>query len=1040
MAHVKVARRSMSKEEWILLRAKWIGSRVIKQSAHLEGWEIREGRQVTEMNYEYYTDDYQAISDGEMFFSPDGTVFLRNTVTLPEEMKDEEVWFQFITASEMIIKVNGKWAGGLDPNRDRMLLKKAEDKTTTFTIEMEGYNRSKPDDERNPETAHLRGCRQVFDGGNFVVINPEIQGAVYDLKILLDAMQCDYINEDVTEMIARETYEALNLVDYDETDEKAYEVSILALRKHLKETIFENESYGNVGKVALVAHSHLDIAYYWRKIHTVQKNARTCLIQLRLMDRYPEFKYCHTQAYTYEMLEKHFPEIFEEVKERIKEGRFEVVGGMYVEPDCNIPTAESIVRQCMYGQHYFREKFDITVDNCWLPDVFGNSWILPQILQKSGMKYFVSNKMSTWNDTNKFPHNNFIWKGIDGTEILSCVPPTHFISWNTPEQIIENWESFQDKDSCDETLNMFGYGDGGSGATEEMLEFMERLPKIPSLPKTRHIRGDEFLRENLEGNDKLSVWDGELYLEMHRGTFTTRGILKKYNRELEILLRDVEILCSIAALKGYEYPYEAIDGCWKKVLVNQFHDILPGTHIAPVERDALDEYKGVLTDLTKVYEEVSSFLGLKVVKDKPEALTAVNTLGWERKEIIFIPGAFTKEDSIEGARTQKGFYKGEEGLWAAGKVIPAMGSEKLIFTKKASERAKWFSYDNHVLETPFYTAVLHEDGTLSSLYSKADRREIVERNKRINELKIYKDNPGMYDAWDILESYKEREDQIEVISPLELVESGDVYVGFKVKLKLKCSVWTQMIKFFKEDHKVIFENHVDWHETNKLAKVEFNLNILSRHAKCDTSAGTIVRETHKNTTWQQARFEVCTHKWVDLSEHGYGIALLNDGKYGVSFDKSQIGLSLLRSPIRPDLNSDKGEHTFIYVLMPHVGQAEDAGVIEAAWALNAPLHLYKAQEENILDVIKVADDNLHLQAMKRSQYAKPEEKKVIVRLVELKGQRGMGHLECAMPIAFVKKVNLLEDELEENNFKVEEGKLVFEYTPFEILSFEVTFK
>ncbi|PHV69256.1 alpha-mannosidase [Sporanaerobium hydrogeniformans] len=1038
MAHVKVARRSMSKEEWISLRAKWISSRVIKKSFHLEGWEIREGRQVTEMNYEFYSDDYKKIQDGEMFFSPDGTVFLRNTVTLPEELKDEEVWFQFTTASEMIIKVNGTWAGGLDPNRERMLLKKAEDKTTTFLLEMEGYNRSKPDDERNPETSHLRGCRQVFDGGNFVVINPEIQAAVYDLKILLDAMQCEYINEDVIELITRETYAALNYVDYEETDANLYEVGIRKLKEHLRTTIFENKDYGNIGNVALVAHSHLDIAYYWRKIHTVQKNARTCLIQLRLMDRYPEFKYCHTQAYTYEMLEKHFPEIFEEVKARIKEGRFEVVGGMYVEPDCNLPTAESIVRQCMYGQHYFREKFDITVDNCWLPDVFGNSWILPQILQKSGMKYFVSNKMSTWNDTNKFPHNNFIWKGIDGTEVLACVPPTHFISWNTPEQIIENWESFQDKESCNETLNMFGYGDGGSGATEEMLEFMERLPNIPSLPKTRHIRGDEFLRENLEGNDKLSVWDGELYLEMHRGTFTTRGILKKYNRELEIFLRDVEMLSSIAALKGYEYPYEIIDKCWKKVLVNQFHDILPGTHIAPVEKDALGEYKEVLSDLTKVFEEVSAFLGLHHPEGTSKRLTAVNTLGWERKEVFFIPGQFDVKTTVEGAFTQKGTLKGEEGLWVSGKKIPALGSQELVLGERQEDNVAWYSFIDGKLETPFYRAHLHEDGTLSSLYVKTDKRELVEENKKINELKIYKDNPGMYDAWDVLENYKEREDQIEVVRPLALVEAGEVYVAFEVQFKLKCSIWKQTIKFYKDDNKVSFENYVDWQETNRLAKAEFNLNILSRHAKCDTSAGTIVRETHKNTTWQQARFEVCTHKWVDLSEHGYGVALLNDGKYGVSFDKTQIGLSLLRSPIRPDLNSDKGIHTFTYVLMPHKEILEDAGIIEAAWALNTPLRFYSESKE-AFEFMQIEGNNLHIQAVKRPQYAKAGEKKLILRLVELKGERGIGKVSFKLPIYEAVKVNLLEDALEEKDYSIDENSLEFKYSPFEIISFEIAF-
>ena len=401
-----------------------------------------------------------------------------------------------------------------------------------------GYNRSKPDDERNPESLSVRGCRQIFEGAYICTVNHKVQDLVWDFELLLDIAKSDLFNEDYRAFLNKELNNAMNFIDFDSEELDGID----ECQKYLDDVVFTNDNYKGNGDVALIAHSHLDIAYYWRRIHAVQKNLRTVLIQLRLMDKYPDFKYTHTQPYVYETLEKYYPDVFDELKEKVKNGQFEPVGAMYVEPDCNIPTAESLVRQCLYGQQTYKRMFGKTVNNAWLPDVFGNSWILPQILKKSGVDYFVSNKMSTWNDTNRFPHNNFIWKGIDGTSVLACVPPTHFITWNMPSQIQENWEAYIDKDSGGQTMNMFGYGDGGSGCTEEMIELMHRFDKLSIMPKCEHMGGQEFLEKNLKNNDSLQTWDGELYLEMHRGTFTTKSNMKRANRRLEYKLRDAEIL------------------------------------------------------------------------------------------------------------------------------------------------------------------------------------------------------------------------------------------------------------------------------------------------------------------------------------------------------------------------------------------------------------------------------------------------------------------------------------------------------------------
>lgn len=1037
MAHIKVVRRSMDKGEWIRLRSTWLTRRVTKTSVNIENWEIREGRQIGEMEYEFYDEDFKPLKSGDTIFSPDGTSFLRVNACIPVELRNEEVWLEIETSAEMLVKVNGKWAGGIDPNRHRVLVTPFADENGNVNIEIEGYNRSKPDDERNPQSYALRGCRQTFTGGRFVVIDKEIEAAMYDVNILEETMNSEAINEDVRNLIRNELDKALSFVDYEEEDEKAYLDSISKLRTYLKENIFDNKNFKGNGKVALVAHSHLDIAYYWKRVHTIQKNARTCLIQLRLMDKYPEFKYCHTQAYTYETIEKYYPEMFEELKERIKEGRFEIAGAMYVEPDCNIPTAEALIRQCLYGQHYFRSRFGKTIENAWLPDVFGNSWILPQILKKSGVKYFVSNKMSTWNDTNRFPHNNFIWKGIDGSEVYACVPPTHFITWNTPEQITENWESFQDKDVCDETLNMFGYGDGGSGATEQMIEYARRMNDVPGVPEVRHIRGDEFLKENLDGNDALAVWDGELYLEMHRGTFTTKGLIKKLNRELEILLRDAEFLCTLASIEGFEYPHESLTECWKKLLINQFHDILPGTHIAPVTKAALEDYDEISKRVTGIINEATKFLNISS-DNKTSQYNIINTLNWKRSGATFIKGNFEINDSFNNLPSQKSLCKGEEGLWVELDELAPLSSKTLKATKntQTNTTTNWFSFNAGVLDTPFYKAVFNEDGSIKSLIYKKDDRELVEENKTINKIKIYRDNPGMYDAWDILPNYKDREDALEVIKAISLETSGDILLNLVVSLKTKYSCWKQTIRFFKNNPRIEFENHVDWNETNRLAKAEFDFNILSRYAKCDTSAGAITRETHKNTTWQQARFEVCHHKWADLSEASFGVAIINDGKYGVSFDKNNVGLSLLRSSIRPDVNSDKGIHDFTYALIPHCGTPEDAGINEAAWQFNVPPRLFETDNAVDNTWMELSPNNVYLQAVKKTEI-EDKNNSFIIRLTEINGQRGKGTFKLYKSIKEAYKVNLLEDNEDEKGFTLVDGVLHFEYKPYEILSFRI---
>lgn len=970
MAHIKVVRRSMRPEEWTDLRFGWLKRHIYSKKWEIKNLMIRDARQVTEMEFEYYSDDYRPLNKGDMYFTPDGTAFIKADVDVPEDMQGEELWFSLKTAAEICVKINGKYVGGIDPNRERMLISPYINDKETLHFDMMGYNRSKPDDERNPESLSVRGCRQIFEGAYLCTVDHKVQDLVWDFEVLLNIAKSELFNEDYRAFLNRELNNAMNLIDFDDDELTGVDEA----KDYIDTVVYANDTYKGAGDVALIAHSHLDIAYYWRRIHAVQKNLRTVLIQLRLMDKYPDFKYTHTQPYVYETLEKYYPEVFEELKEKVKNGQFEPVGAMYVEPDCNIPSAESLIRQCLYGQLTYKRMFGKTVNNAWLPDVFGNSWIMPQILKKSGVDYFVSNKMSTWNDTNRFPHNNFIWRGIDGSEVYACVPPTHFITWNEPSQVQENWEAYIDKDKGGQTMNMFGYGDGGSGCTEEMIELMHRFDKLSIMPKCTHMGGAEFLEKNLKDNKELETWDGELYLEMHRGTFTTASNLKKLNRRLEYKFRSAEI----ASLIRGEDNQERITELYKKFLVNQFHDILPGSHIHPVYDDAMADYEYIEKELDSIISTGAKYL---------------NTLNIHRDALTFVPNK-------KGTATRYG----KKGNWLIPDMKP-IESKTLRSTKRDTD---WFTIDDTV-ETPFYSIKFADDGSIFSLFDKEQNREWTDGE--FNKLKLYTDCPGNYDAWDILPNYKDKQIPLTVRTPLTLVERDGESASFKTVLVTEKSTWTMIIRIFRRSRGIEVENIVDWHEKHKLAKVEFGCNVLTRKALCDTSAGYIERDTHRNTTWQQARFETCYHNWCDLSENDGGIAFINDGKYGVGFDKNTVSLSLLRSTIRPNVTSDMGEHDFCYMIMPHAEGAVAAGVNNIALQYNVPL--IKSDAQWTLPTF----EPLYLQAAKLSE----DKSMTVVRLGEQNGNRGTITLDKPVYI-----LDMLENKIEKTDR--------IDYTPFEIIT------
>ena len=981
MAHVKVIRRSLLPDEWTRIRIGWLKKRLIAKKSEITGWTVREGRQTGENSYKMYDDSPRPLNRGDEYFTPDGTAFLHAEAEVPAELRGaENLRLMLTTAGEMLVRVNGRLQGGIDPNRETLLLPPSADGRYVFDIE--GYNRSKPDDDRNEDTMRYKGCRQVFQGGWFVTEDEDVSALYHDVSLFYDILRGGEFDEDYTALVSDRLYHALSIVDRDP------EGGIKEAREYIAKELYGNTLYRGSGAVALVAHSHLDIAYYWRRIHAVQKNARTCLIQLELMDRFPSLTYTHTQAFLFESLEKYYPDLFARVAEKVRTGQFEPAGGMYVESDCNIPAAESLTRQFLYGQRYFREKFGKACGNCWLPDVFGTSAVLPQILRKSGIRYYVSNKMSTWNDTNRFPHNSFIWRGLDGSEVYACVPPTHFITAATPTEIMQNWNAYQDKNSGAATLCMYGYGDGGSGVTEEMLHTVERLGKVSAMPQVTLTGGQQYLEENLNETKDLAVWDGELYLEMHRGTFTTKSDLKRQNRQLEILLRDMELAASLRWLAGGAYPAETLREAWKKLLVNQFHDILPGSHIRPVFEDAMADY----ADIRKTCESLGA----------PEPGVLYNTLSFGRSLPAFVPDPAGKESRL-----------GVPGRFVRG-AMPALSP---VREAAPAEDLSWIRTEElpggalRVI-TDTLAAVVEPDGSISSLRD-ASGREYTQG--AFNRLRLFRDVPGNYDAWDILATYPEIELPLRLDRGVSLSFRDGETAAFTCALSTEKSRFTRTLRFFRGVCAVETEHHADWHEDHVLARAEFGCAVRAPYAQCDTGAGFITRETNRNTTWQQARFEVCQHKWTDLSETGGGVAVINDGKYGVGIHENVISVSLLRATCRPDLVSDRGTHGFGYLIVPHAGSAQAAGINRLALEYNTPLL------QAGLPAFRLPETGtLFLQGMKQSE----DGQKLILRFTEQDGCRGT--LRFPWPVTVT---NLLEDGERETD--------VLEYKPFEMLTVAV---
>ncbi|MCA9834901.1 MAG: alpha-mannosidase [Thermomicrobiales bacterium] len=774
------------------------------------------------------------------------------------------------------------------------------------------------------------------------------------------------------------------------------------------------EKYPAIGSVNLTGHAHIDLAWLWPVAETRRKARRTWSTQLWLMDQYDDFIFNQSSAQAYKWIEQDDPVLFERIKERIADGHWEVVGGSWVEPDSQVTGGEAYVRQLFYGQRYFSEKFGVRNETAWLPDVFGFSAAVPQILLGAGIQNFFTIKV-TWSEVNTFPYDLFMWEGLDGSRVLTHTfnnPVNGYNGEVEPEATYKTWQNFSGKRLHDQTLLSVGWGDGGGGPSQDMLEKYARIKDFPVLPKARWGKVEDFFASL--PNEGLPVFVGELYLELHRATLTTQALVKKLNRQGELRLVEAESFAALANRDGATYPQAEIDDKWEDLLYNQFHDILPGSSINEVYQDTHPQLQSVVDTATSLRDAAIS------------ARVGEGTGAW--------------------AVTNPTFYELPLTAVADGKVlvhnpaetIGAFETKIVSGTAAADGSAVTVAQDggNFVLENSILTVEIGADGTLHSVFDKRVNRETLK--DRGNQLWAYSDKPRAWDAWDIDETYETIGEEIGGVESIEIVENGPARVAVKVTRAFHNSTFVQTYRLLAGSARIDIATEIDWHERLTLVRTQFPTAIHTHEATYETMFGVHKRATNRNNSWERARFEVGAHKFADLSEPNYGVALLNNAKYGHSAVNGVLGMSLVRGPLHPDPFADEGHHEFTYSFFPHTGNWVEGGVTQEAMSLNAPLVVTEvaADAQPIAPFVTIDGVQLGLGTVKKAY----DREGIAVRVYEPHGIRGVSSLTFDRPVKAINRTNMLEEDVDGAEVTLDGATASFEVRPFEIATFVVEFE
>lgn len=1008
----------------------------------LRDWDIT--RSTYEMPGQYTdTRPYPEGQDLERFPSRQGTTyFFRKTLELPAGWLDDSVGFWFESGGEGLLRINGRSAHGLDRNHKYVTLD-PERTGTRLELEIELFDPvPEPVDPLNQQAViqpPITSIRSML-----VRVNASVQSLMHTVTIIRDSLVL-LPEQDLRRVRMMEAlYRAMDC--FVQMDRPTIQLGA-AVRRLEQDLIAEIHGIGGnaEGTEHMVGQSHIDIAWLWPVRETVRKTSRTFSTADALMREYPEFKYAQSQPLLFQFLKEHDPELFERVKQRVAEGRWELVGGMWVEPDLNIPSGESLMRQMLYGQRFYKEEFGITSDIEWLPDTFGYCASLPQILRHGGIRYFMTTKLG-WNDTNVFPYDLFHWVGIDGTPMLSYL--NHGVNENTlPKDISEHWISYRQKNVHNEQMLLYGHGDGGGGVTREMIEQLRRSELMVGLPASRFSTAADFFRGIDKKAPVLPAWRGDLYLELHRGTYTTHGRNKRHNRKAELLYREAELWNALAApyldASGKQDSIEQLHIGWKLILLNQFHDIIPGSAITESYITSEKEYGEVFK-----HGEQALHTGLDALVSRigtageGAPYIVFNSLGWSRDARVRLPvpkgkayAAYDLEDRpLDLDRLKEESADGEEILLVSVPQVPAFGYKTIWLKETESKPAVQATTPlEDQWETRFYKMQFNERGEITSLYDKQNQREVVKAGERANRFHFYHDRPVIWDAWDIDSRYEEQPAGEAELLEKEIILAGSVMDVLRFRWRIGQSEITQDMILYHEDRRIDFKTNVVWNESHKLLKVGFPVDVLAEKATYEIPFGVIERPTHRNTSWEQAQYEVCGHRFADVSEFGYGVSLLNDCKYGYDVQGSTIRLSLLRAPKWPDVTADLGEHEFTYSLLPHAGDWSRGGTMQQAIELNTDLPVMAGipgaeglpseqsllpfhSEQVLLDTVKLAEDG----------------DGIILRLYEAFGGREQFRLGWPLPLREAWLSNALEEEIEKLLVAGNGGVIDLSFRPFEI--------
>lgn len=1036
------------KKRQIITPEETIGMKIasLKQWLYVDpepvtGWMHRPFHYTRKGERRYAGEDWRPIAVGDTWGGPDVSAEFRTRAVLPARYAGKRVVLQVYFGGDGLLSVNGEPYHGLDPFRNTVPLTECAQGGEEYDLACESYIFWHAGES---EVKH-------FECSHLAVLDTEMNDIYWDLVCAYKVMMADgetggaAIDPEVRGYVQDVLARATAFIDQNEADPLIFRENAQLARGVVREGLYEAHVFQRPGLMHLNGNSHLDICFMWTHAEFLRKIGRTHATALRLMEQYSHYKFSQSQPLLYEEMQRHYPDLFRQVKARVAEGRWEALGAFYVEPDCNLISGESFVRQILFGVRFMEREFGVTPRTAWIPDVFGSAWTMPQILVRSGLEFFVTHKMVLWNDTNKWITHVFWWQGPDGSRIFATVPPTGFIGTLEPDHMAEHWQKYSAKHTIGESLYNYGWGDGGGGPDVEMLESIKRYNNFPGMTPTKTSLNEEALESMrtraIEAADAIPVVNDELYLEEHRGTYTSQAVLKRLNRFCEILYRKAELFSCFADVP---WPREALQRGWRRLLVNQFHDSLPGSHVHVVHEDLVESYQEpveiggdildvALQDLAGRIDTRGEGHAVVVFNAQPFVRNSVATLEFPEQDLHIV--------DAEGREVPHQFITHFEtgqcmlAFYAAG--VPAVGYRVFrILSGPPGHSAPAVKATPTSLEHQALRVLLNERGEIVSLYDKTIGRECIDGEIGGNLIRLFEDEPGRHEAWDIVSTYREHEFDMGK-AELEVVEEGPLRSAIQITRTFRNSRMVQRVVLSSVNRRVDFETRVDWHEQRKLLKVEFHTPILARQATFDIAFGAIDRPTTRNNSYEAARFEVPAHLWMDLSQSDFGLSLLNDSKYGHEAHGRMMALTLLKGPTFPDPQADQGEHAFTYSLFPHRSSWREGNTVEEALDLNDPVDAVLVESHNgplpaTGSFISIDAPSVTLEALKRAE----DGDDLILRVVERHGAQADVRIGLSLPIAHAVECNLLERA--DTPVQYDAESLWFTILPFEIRTFRMS--